>query len=58
MYVCVYVGIYLSINLSISVHILTLNWWCGFITGTLANVEYLFIAITPRSTLTPIGIIC
>ena len=39
---------------------MTLNciWWRGTSYGTLGNVEYPFIAITPRSTLTRSGSTC
>ena len=33
-------------------------WWWGSSSGALESMEYLFITITPRSTLTQIGSIC
>ena len=38
--------------------ILNCIWWWGSSSGALGNVEYLFIAITPKSTLTQRGSTC
>ena len=51
-------SIYVSNSTSVLCMILNCIWWWGSNSGALGNVEYLFIAIAPRSTETSCGRTC
>ena len=47
-----------SPQMSVLGRVLNYIWWLGSSSGALENMEYSFIAITPRSTLTQSGRTC